>query len=246
MSSKRPTSGTPARGNSSGNSAEPRVDPESIDAEAMLAKIQSASKNEDEPPDEYPKPAGPTEVDRILGMLKSAETSDEARNLLAAEIDQACKGGDVEARRATFFLMDELNTPKACFVGRHLHDKRTLTNNDRFDIVDGSEVYGDIKNKAPHLISTTAEKHLAHAAAPRSATESSLAASYFIKNIYRRLKVLIKLDYLEKKDKRYRLSELGRAIFHRWPWWSFRHDEKKPSTKAEPEPRPAPDKPKPP
>lgn len=213
----------------------PEIGPEELAQGMAIVRQQSDVKDAAEMPSAHPMPPGPNEYEEVDRMLASAGTVEEMRALFRREFPKQKALGATEGRRAFFWIMENLSLPRASIVGRHLHDHE-ITENKKHVHVHGFEVYQDIHKKAPHLLSKAAEKHVKCAQAPTNPKESKAAASYFIKDLKRRVQLLVARRLLEKDGDRFWLNELGARVFNRWPWWSSRDDDDEPRLDSEPLP----------
>jgi hypothetical protein len=209
------------------------IAPETLPLGMATLRQQSDAKDAEEASAEHPMPAGTVEIEELSRMIASAESLEQKRNLLARGLAKQKSLGEVEGRRATLWAMEELRTPRASIVGRHLHD-HGITENRKHLNVHGFEVYQEIHKQAPEHFSEACKKHLKANEAPASRKESSRASSYIIKDFKRRIELLLRLGYLAPDGKRFWLSTLGAKVFNCWPWWSTRDGEENPRLDSEP------------
>jgi len=209
------------------------IAPDSLPQGMAVVRQQSDVKGAEETPTAHPMPAGPDEFEESDRMLASAESLDVKRAFFRREFAKQKFLGATQGGRAFFWIMEALALPRASIVGRHLHD-HGVTENRKHVHVHGFEVYQDIHKKAPHHLSEPAKEHVGRANAPASGKESSAAASYFIKDLSRRIKLLAGQGLLEQEGDRFWLNTLGARVFNRWPWWTSRNDDEDPRLDSEP------------
>jgi len=198
-----------------------------------IVRQQSDVKDAAEMPAAHPMPPGPDEYEEVDRMLASAGTVEEMRTLFRRELPKQKALGATEGGRAFFWLMETLALPRASIVGRHLHD-HGITENKKHVHVHGFEVYHDIHKRAQQHLSEAAKKHVKCSLAPANLKESKAAASYFIKDLRRRIKLLADRGLLQQEGDQFWLNAVGARVFHRWPWWSSRDDDDEPRLDSEP------------
>ena len=233
MARKQATSADGSREISPEKLQTPEIAPDSLPQGMAVVRQQSDVKDAEETPTAHPMPAGPDEFEESDRMLASAESLDEKKTFFRSELAKHKSWGAIEGRRSTFWSMESLAPPRASIVGRHLHD-HAITENKKHVRVHGFEVYQEIHKQAPHHLSEAAKKHVKCAQAPIAPSESKAAASYFIKDLKRRIDLLFRLKFLERDGNRFWLNTLGARVFNRWPWWTSRNDDEDPRLDSEP------------
>jgi hypothetical protein len=209
------------------------IAPELLPQGMAVVRQQSDVKGAEEIPTAHPMPAGPAEFEECDRMLASAESLDEKKVFFHKQLARQKLLGEIEARRASFWSMEPLTLPRASMCGRYLNDER-INENRKHIHVHEQVVYGELFKRAPHHLSEAAKKHVKCAQAPTAPSESRAAASYFIKDLKRRIDLLFRQKFLERDGNRFWLNTLGARVFNRWPWWTSRNDDEEPQRDSEP------------
>lgn len=220
------------------------VAPETILQAVAIVDEQSAAADITESAPAHPSPPAPDDLAAIDRMLAGAESIEDQRKIFM-EILAKKDLDHLEKERRLFWVSEQLHLPRASILARCLHQLGYAGSKEgkplKYD-----EVYSRIQTDAPHHLGEAATKHLKPDTVseptkeseppgerrPKRDKTSARAASYFLKDLARRITLLIDQRYFAKEGSR--LTNAGERVFNRWPWWSSRDDEAEPRLDSEP------------